>query len=164
MFGGYSPFNHCSPYNNNPYNNNYNYMYGQQGGTSIPQQNQQVTNTNKIFVNGLEDVRNIRLTPGSDFMFLDNDKPLLYQKVVDNKGQFEVKTFDIMPHIEKQETKPSNEIPEKYVSLEKFNDLSEKLTLLINEVNDLKDLKDLLNKGEKHEPVKKPIVTKPNVE
>lgn len=158
MFGGYSPFNHCSPYNNNPYNNNYNnYMYGQQSGTSIPQQNQQnqqVTNTNKIFVNGLEDVRNIRLTPGSDFMFLDNDKPLLYQKVVDNKGQFEVKTFDIIPHVEKEENNTQN--TEKYVSIEQFN-------LLLDEVNELKDLRDLL-KGDKHESTKKPIITKPNVE
>lgn len=158
MFGGYSPFNHCSPYNNNPYNNNYNnYMYGQQGGTSIPQQNQQnqqVTNTNKIFVNGLEDVRNMRLIPGSDFMFLDNDKPLLYQKVVDNKGQFEVKTFDIIPHVEKEENNTQN--TEKYVSIEQFNSL-------LNEVNELKDLIDLL-KGDKHESTKKPIITKPNVE
>lgn len=155
MFGGYSPFNHCSPYNNNPYNNNYNnYMYGQQGGTSIPQQNQQVTNTNKIFVNGLEDVRNMRLNPGSDFMFLDNDKPLLYQKIVDNKGQFEVKTFDIIPHVEKQENNVQN--TEKYVSIEQFN-------LLLDEINELKDLRDLL-KGDKHEPAKKPIITKPNVE
>lgn len=158
MFGGYSPFNHCSPYNSNPYNNNYNnYMYGQQSGTSIPQQNQQnqqVTNTNKIFVNGLEDVRNMRLTPGSDFMFLDNDKPLLYQKVVDNKGQFEVKTFDIIPHVEKEENNAQN--TEKYVSIEQFN-------LLLDEVNELKDLRDLL-KGDKHESTKKPIITKPNVE
>ena len=45
-------------------------------------------------------MRNRSLPQNSDFIFLDNDKPLLYQKVVDSKGQFEVKVYDIVPHQE----------------------------------------------------------------
>lgn len=61
-----------------------------------PQQTQYGgTNTNKIFVSGLEEVKNKQLPPNSDFIFLDNYKPLLYQKIVDGKGQFEIKQFDI---------------------------------------------------------------------
>ena len=55
-------------------------------------------NCNKIFVNDIEDARRRIIPPNSDFMFLDNDKPLLYQKIVDAKGQFEIKVFDIVPH------------------------------------------------------------------
>lgn len=68
-----------------------------------PQMN--ATNTNKIYVNGTEDVRARILPPNSDYIFLDNDKAMIYQKVVDGKGQFEVKTFDIVPHVEPETAK-----------------------------------------------------------
>ena len=88
--------------NNYPYDMPYGYnsmpVYNPPVQNQIPQQNT-ATSTNKIFVNGIEDVRNRSLAPNSDFMFLDNDKPLLYQKIVDAKGQFEVKVFDIVPHV-----------------------------------------------------------------
>lgn len=64
--------------------------------TPIPQQ----TNTNKLFVSGMDEVRNKPLPPNSEYIFLDNDKSILYQKTVDSKGQFEVKAFDILPHQE----------------------------------------------------------------
>lgn len=97
MFGNNytNPYGYGSaPFGYNPNATYPNYM--------APTQNTPVssTNTNKIFVNGIEDVRNRPLSANSDYMFLDNDKPLLYQKVVDNKGQFEVKVFDITPHKE----------------------------------------------------------------
>ena len=63
-----------------------------------PQQTQVSTNTNKVYVNGIEDVRNRPLPPNSDFIFLDNDKPILYQKIVNGNGQFEVKAFNISPY------------------------------------------------------------------
>ena len=92
-------------------NNNFGFepMYPYTAPVQYPMQMQQMpaqnipnplpmTNTNKIFVNGVEDVRSRSLPQNSDYVFLDNDKPLLYQKVVDAKGQFEVKVFDITPH------------------------------------------------------------------
>lgn len=96
----------------------YNSMYGQyqqpQPNQSIPNQQQpqpnSITNTNKIYVSGIEDVKSRFLSPNSDVLFIDNDKPLIYQKVVDSKGQFEIKVFDICPHIEQQEAKQEDTI------------------------------------------------------
>jgi hypothetical protein len=68
--------------------------YPMQNTPVVPAQ----TNTNKIFVNGIEDVRNCRLPANSDYIFLDNDKAIIYQKLVDSKGQFEVKAFTITPY------------------------------------------------------------------
>ena len=90
----------------NSYTNNYPYEipYGYNptptynAPMQAPPQQAPATNTNKIFVNDIEDVRRRIVPPNSDFMFLDNDKPMLYQKIVDAKGQFEIKVFDIVPH------------------------------------------------------------------
>lgn len=58
---------------------------------SVPSQ----VNTNKTFVSGIEDVRMRPLPPNSEFIFLDNEKSILYQKKVDANGQFEVKAYEI---------------------------------------------------------------------
>lgn len=95
--------------------------------------NTQVPYTNKIYVNGIEDVRNKSLPFGSDYIFLDNDKPILYQKIVSNNGQFDVKQFKIVP----LETQPqSNSV-----------DLSEyvKLSDLDPIISKLKNIEDRLN-------------------
>lgn len=66
---------------------------------SMPQQQQPVpaqVNTNKTFVSGIEDVRMRPLPPNSEFIFLDNEKSILYQKKVDANGQFEVKAYEII--------------------------------------------------------------------
>lgn len=117
-------------YNNAPVNQSYGYTPNYAPYTQPPIPTQQSTNTNKIFVNGIEDVRNRRLAPDSDFMFLDNDRPLLYQKTVDGKGQFEVKVFDIVPH--KEETAPVNN-PD-YVLRSDFEKLSSEFIELKNKI------------------------------
>lgn len=76
--------------------------------TQIQPQTQVATNTNKIYVSGLDDVKGRFLSPNSDVLFIDNDKPLLYQKVVDSKGQFEIKVFDICPHVDPEQAKSEN--------------------------------------------------------
>lgn len=98
---GYNPFGSAGMnygYIPAPYYNQY------QQGTPAPQPQQQTqvqpqtqpaTNTNEIFVNGVEDVRNRPLPTNSNYIFLDNDKALLYEKIVDSRGQFEVKTYEI---------------------------------------------------------------------
>lgn len=104
---------------------------------SMPQQpqNQAVnTNTNKIYVSGVEDVRNMRLNPNSDYIFLDNDKPIIYQKIVDGKGQFEVKSFDIVPHTEKEVSKNTNIDLSEYVLRKDFNTLQDEIRTLRNEI------------------------------
>lgn len=91
QFGGQFGYN-SMPTATQPYGYSINSMpnYMQQA----PQQ-QPTTSTNKIFVSGLEDVKGRYLPANSDMMFLDNDKPILYVKTVDNKGQFEVKSYSI---------------------------------------------------------------------
>lgn len=90
---GYTP----SPYYANPYQQA---QQTQQTQTQNQQQTQNtvqqpLTNTNEIFVSGIDDVRT-RPTPiNSSYMFLDNDKALLYEKIVDGKGKYEIKTYEI---------------------------------------------------------------------
>lgn len=64
---------------------------------------QQSLNTNKIFVSGIEDVRLRPLPPNSAYIFLDNDKSILYQKKVDANGQFVVEAYDITKHEEQEQ-------------------------------------------------------------
>ena len=137
MFGN----NFSNPYgfNTNPYSYGTPMYpnYNQPAQQTTPQtQTIQTTNTNKIFVNGIEDVRNRSLPPNSDYTFLDNDKPLLYQKVVDSKGQFEVKVFDIVPHKEEQSTAPSVDMSQ-YVLKTDFDKITHELTSLKEQLNKL---------------------------
>lgn len=139
MYGNYN-----FPYGYNPYN------YNQPAyPTYIPQNqvqnnnnaNASQTNTNKIFVNGIDDVKSRPLPANSDYMFLDNDKPIIYQKIVDGKGQFEVKAFDILPH--KDDIKINNT---EYVLKSDFDKL----------YSEFLQLKDKIEKTEEanYEPVK----------
>ena len=62
-------------------------------GYNVPQY-QQPTNTNKIFVNGIEDVKGRYLPPNSNVLFLDNEKPVIYEKIVDGTGRYDVKVYE----------------------------------------------------------------------
>lgn len=121
----------------NPYQNyGYNTMmqqpfgYGTNNNYGMPtQQQSQPTNTNKIYVSGLDEVKTRILQPNSDFIFLDNDKPILYQKIVSPNGQFEVKAFEIKPYKAEEQKKDENS---EYV---KQSDLEP----LKTEIQELKD-------------------------
>lgn len=115
MFGqyGYTPYQNYQNYGYTPlYVPQYSQTQTQQNQPQQPQPQVQntVTNTNKIYVSGIDDVKSRFLSPNSDVLFIDNDKPILYQKVVDSKGQFEIKIFDITLHNEQQEEKKSDTI------------------------------------------------------
>lgn len=119
-------------YNNGYLNNGYGYggynssfpyysQYTQTTQVTQPQQAPQVngaTHTNQIFVNGIEDVRNRQVPPNGSFVFTDNDKPILYEKIVDGKGQFEIKTYEIREITGQEST--------KHQDLEKFSDFVKK--------------------------------------
>lgn len=142
--------NFINPYNNfntmptatQPYGYPLNPYIGNvtQQHSNIPTQ----TNTNKIYVNGIEDVRNRPLPANSDFIFLDNDNAIIYQKLVDGKGQFEVKAFDISPRTAQESPKDKTmENPSNYVQktdLEPLQmeilKLKEQLASLKGETND----------------------------
>ena len=110
-------------YGNN-YSNMYGYNYGQPYNYQMPSYTptQAQTNTNKIYVSGIDDAKKRPLPSNSDFILLDNDKPILYQKLVDGTGQFEIKVFDIVPHVEQTEDMPG------YVLKDEFETLKNKLT------------------------------------
>lgn len=155
MFGNNFGFSNSMPTATQPYGYPMNpYMNNNMMNNPAPpvqqntQQNQTMpTNTNKIYVNGLEDVRNRPLAPNSDFVFLDNDKPIIYQKIVDGKGQFEVKAFDIIPHTEPDNIKNNNSINlDDYVLRKDFEKLQE----------DMKEIKTKLDKfNQRNETIKK---------
>lgn len=126
-YGGYVPYS--TPYNG--YNNNQGNYMGQQSFTPqsanyAPQmQSQQQPaqmNTNKIYVTGVEDARARQLPPNSDFIFLDNDKPLLYRKTVDATGKMEIKAFKISEYTETEAAPASAPAVDmsQFVSVEEF--------------------------------------------
>lgn len=84
-----------------------------------PQQPAQM-NTNKIYVTGIEDARARQLPPNSDFIFLDNDKPLLYRKTVDATGKMEIKAFKISEYTETEAAPAPAVDMTQFVSVEQF--------------------------------------------
>ena len=125
-YGGYMPYS--TPYN--VYNNNQGNYTGQppfapqNGNYTPPAQSQQPPqmNTNKIYVMGIDDARARQLPPNSDFIFLDNDKPLLYRKTVDATGKMEIKAFKISEYTETEAAPASAPAVDlsQFVSVEEF--------------------------------------------
>lgn len=116
-----------------PYDN-YNFN-GVPPVNSQPQYQRQNQSTNKIYVSGIDDVRRMNLAAGSDFIFLDNDKPLLYQKIVSPNGQFEVKTFTISPYEQKETPKEQTPIDlSGYVKITELEQIRAELNELKNKI------------------------------
>lgn len=126
----------------NGYSNPYSpYGYGyQQSQQQL--QNAQI-NTNKIYVSGIEEVRQRQLPNGSDMLFLDNDKPLLYQKIVDGKGQFEVKAFTITPYLPQETAKDNSTIDlSGYAKTSDISEIRAELAQLKEQVASSKEVKN----------------------
>ena len=71
----------------------------------------------------------------SDFIFLDNDKPILYQKTVDSKGQFEVKAFEINEiKAQDNQKQPDTINLSNYVTLTEFEALKGQIDELKNKI------------------------------
>lgn len=130
-YGGYVPYS--TPYNG--YGNNQGNYMGQapfvpQNGNYAPQTptQPQVTqqpaqmNTNKIYVTGIEGARTMQFPPNSDYILLDNDKPLLYRKTVDATGKMEIKAFKISEYTETEAAPASAPAVDmsQFVSVEEF--------------------------------------------
>jgi hypothetical protein len=117
------------------------YMYSQQ-----PQQKQQpqpqpqqqaptMINTNKLYANGLEDVKNRSLPPNSDYIFVDNDKDILYQRIVDGTGKSDTRMFDLLPHIEKEAATSQQSVDlDKYVLKTDFETLQGQIKALNDKI------------------------------
>lgn len=138
MYNPYQPFNYGGTYIPN-YNFQNPYQQFNQNLTQQQTQPQQTmnnaTNTNKIFVAGIDDVKSRNIPFNSDFIFLDNDKPYLYQKTVDSKGQFEVKAFEIN-EIKAQDSQkqPDTINLSNYVTLTEFEALKGQIDELKNKI------------------------------
>ena len=78
--------------------------------------------TNKIYVNGIQDVNNYRMPPGADFIFVHNNENLLYRKVTDAFGKFVVETYRITPETSEQNV--------DFVSKDEFKALQEEINNL----------------------------------
>lgn len=118
-----------------------NASYGSYGYTAPAyqpsQQVQQSANTNKMYATGIEDVRCRQLPANSDFIFLDNDKPIIYRKTTDATGKMNVEMFKIVPY--EEEAKPQQVMdPSNYVSVEDFRRLEQQFN----------ELRDSLSKDE----------------
>lgn len=97
----YTPYGY-QPYQTAAYQSPY---YTPTQGT--PTAPQPTMNTNKLYANGIEDVRFRQLPTNSDYIFLDNDKPLLYRKTTDATGKTDIQVFTIAPY---QDTKPAEPV------------------------------------------------------
>lgn len=125
----------------NTYNGNYgNYGYSPNsfyGGYPYPAQpqpqvqpqpqNSSVVNTNKLYATGIEDVRCRPIPVNSDYIFLDNDKPLIYRKTTDGTGKMDIQVFKITPY--QEEEIPAVDMSQ-YVLKTDFEALREEITSL----------------------------------
>ena len=138
MYNPYQPYNYGGTYiPNYNYQNPYQQFNPNLTQQQTQPQNQQssATNTNKIFVSSIDDVKSKSLPANSDFIFLDNDKPILYQKTVDSKGQFEVKAFEIHEIKPQEKAKEDNSINlSNYVTLTEFEVLKGQIDELKNKI------------------------------
>lgn len=146
-----------NPYN--PYLNNYNtytqnyanQQYPQQNYNQVPltqmQQPQQqqtqtnAVNTNKIYVSGIDEVKSRIQAPNSDMLYLDNEKALLYQKIVDGTGKFTVKSFSIVEYTENSHKNTQNIDLGEYVLKSDFDALQAQINALENAINEMKNKK-----------------------
>lgn len=114
-------------WNGNTYGG-YTYQPSQYGYGSYQQPNPQPTvqqptvSTNKMYANGIEDVRYRQLPANSDYIFLDNDKPLVYRKTTDATGKTDIQVFKITPYQEEEKPQPSVDLS-NFVSVEDFRRL-----------------------------------------
>ena len=75
----------------------------------------------------------------SDYFYLDNDKPIIYQKTVDYKGQFEVKEFDIVEKTPQISTKEeSGTITPTYIEKAEFDKISGEIEQIKQQLSKIK--------------------------
>lgn len=141
MYNGYGMYNSMptatQPYGY-PFNNLNNYLPQQ---ASTAQQNQlfQNQNTNMIFVSGIEDVKQRTQMPSTTMMYVDNDKPLVYKKTIDNKGHYTIEEFDIIPKSPDVEKKKQETINlSGYVKIDQIEGILKELEGVKNEIREIK--------------------------
>ena len=95
---------------------------------------QTMVNTNKIYATSIEDVRSRQLPANSDFIFLDNDKPIIYRKTTDATGKMDIQVFKITPYQEEERAQPVIDTS-NFVSIDAFRKLEEQFEELKQSLN-----------------------------
>lgn len=111
-------------------------------------------NTNKIYVSGIEDVRTKLLAPNSEMLFVDNEKDIIYEKKVDNKGQFEVRAFDIVPHQSSEQQSNTNIDMSGYAKTDELQALQNKISSLEEQLSKLAKSQEVVTNGTRTNPAR----------
>lgn len=153
-YGGYVPYSTpYSGYNGGQTNYTGQAPFAPQGANYAPQmQSQQQPaqmNTNKIYVTGIDDAKARQLPPNSDFIFLDNDKPLLYRKTVDATGKMEIKAFKISEYTETEAAPAPAVDMTQFVSVDEFKGVQSEITRIKQNIDRLlkKEKKEVTDNG-----------------
>lgn len=121
--------------------------YMNNGMTNTPPQPNSPINTNKIYVSGIEDVRTRLIPPNSEMIFIDNEKDIIYEKKVDNKGQFEVKAFNISPYQAPEGNNESKVDMSDYVKTNELQNLQNKIANLEEQISKLAPSREVTESG-----------------
>ena len=100
---------------NNQFGNNYNPFGYQQAGSNV------------LYVGGADDVARQFVPANSSYIFIDNkDNNIIYEKITDNRGRFEVRTFKKVAYEPAKEQEQSIDLT-NYVKLSDFKELQSKI-------------------------------------
>lgn len=143
-YGGFSPMPNTYPAQQ---------QFAPQTPNYAPQtQSAQQMNTNKIYVTGIEDAKTRQLPANSDYIFLDNDKPLLYRKTVDATGKMEIKAFKISEYTETETEAAPAPAPavdmSQFVSVDEFKGMQNEMKRIKKTIDGL--LKRETKEGEEN--------------
>lgn len=135
MFNPYMP-----PYYNIPQQN----YFQQQPSQQSPQG---IINTNKLFANGIEDVKSRMLPTNSDYIFLDNDKDLLYRKVTDGTGKQSIQTYKLVEYSEEEKPQQQTIDTSVFATKEDLGALKQDIESLKKAASALPSVQNLINRN-----------------
>ena len=116
---------------NNPYNNfpALSFPYNNSVG------NLSRSNSNKIFVTSIEDALSRYAEPNSEMIYLNQDKPLLYEIKTDSQGRKMVNAYNITPSVEKSGAGAENADMSNYVTKTELEALRGQIKALEDKIN-----------------------------
>ena len=103
-----------NPYLSNPYNNyNNNYINRSSSSYPSPQQQQQVSQNNIVWVKGKENARSMQIPPNSTVILLDSEVGKFYIKTTDDIGLGRLRIFSYTeePDEDKSNTSSESSLP-----------------------------------------------------
>lgn len=120
---------------NNPYGP-YGMPYGNFQQQPQPQMTQQ-PKTNKILVTGLSDALNRLADPNSVMIYIDQDKPFIYQIKTDIYGKKEYETFSLQSYTTPDNPQEPKADLSNYVTKQEFQAVLAKIEALMGSKGEL---------------------------